>query len=185
MFLNNPAYTLATTVDKYRIYIPANETDYHMSRHVEASRQSIYAGAGANQEVIQAHLNAILDRCNQAQSFDNFKTDITSITNALMYRTKYPVDQHAGVRMGCILSFLEYDDVSEDPNKTELFWLTKKEELAFKYPELYTFFLTWGASNVKEWSQALDTLEDREYFRNRMISLQSILPSSLSDLSMQ
>lgn len=187
MFLNNPAYTLMESVDKYKIYIPSNETEYHMSRHVEATRQSIYAGAGANEEVINAHMEAIIDRCNMAMDLKTRTTDIAAIATALQYRTKYPVDQHCGVRMGCILSFLEVDEdgklISEDPNTTEIFWLQKKEKLAFDYPNLYSFFLTWGATNVRKWSGHLDTLEDREYLRNRMETLRSILPKDLLNLS--
>lgn len=212
MFLNNPAYQLQQIVTTkeatYRIYIPVNTSDYHMIRHVEATKQATYAASGANAEVIQAHLNAILDRCNQAQSFDSFKTDITSITNALMFRTKYPVDQHCGVRMGCILSFLEVEEnetegitftdytppkevktgtriTSEDPNKADFIWQDRKEKLAFEHQELYTFFLTWGVTNVPQWSDHLNTLKDMEYLLNRRQTLLSILGNLPSDLLSQ
>lgn len=187
MFHNNPAYTLAKEVDQYRIYIPTQETEYSTIRHVEATKQATYAAAGANEEVIQAHLQAILDRCNAANSFEGFKTDVTSITQALMYRTKYPVDQHCGVRMGCILSFLEYEEGeithSEDPAKADFVWQQKKEQLAFKHQELYDFFLSWGAANVPKWSTHLDSLQEREYLLNRMTTLRSMLPSDLLSLS--
>lgn len=193
MYLNNPSYQLQETVQTkeatYRIYTPVNVSDYHMIRHIEATKQATYAAAGANAEVVQAHLNAILDRCNQAQSFDNFKTDITSITNALLYRTKYPVDQHCGVRMGCILSFLEVEEggkvLSEDPTKADFIWQDRKEKLAFEHQQLYSFFLTWGATNVPQWSDHLNTLKDMEYLLNRRQTLQSILGNLPSDLLSQ
>lgn len=187
MFHNNPAYTLVKQVDQYRLYVPTQETEYSMIRHIEATKQATYAAAGANEEVIQAHLQAILDRCNAANSFDNFKTEITQIASALLYRTKYPVDQHCAVRMGCILSFLEHDEagttISEDPNKCDFVWQQKKEQLAFQHQDLYDFFLTWGATNVPQWSNRLDTLTEREYLLNRMTTLRSMLPKDLLSLS--
>jgi hypothetical protein len=199
MFHNNPAYTLKHTEGIYRFYIPANDTEYHTSRHVEATRQATYAAAGANQEVINAHLDAIIGRCNMAMPMETRTTDIAQIAGALKYRTKYPVDAHCGIRMGAILSFMEYDEtelvkvdnanppmevktgrvISEDPQKTEEFWLLKKEKLAFDHPALYSFFLTWGASNVPQWSQHLDSLAGKEYFLNRQETIRAMIPMDL------
>lgn len=191
MYLDNPSYQLMATQQAgditYRIYIPAQATEYHMSRHIEATKQSIYAGAGTNEDVIQAHMDAIIERCNMAVDSKTFKTDIAAIATALKYRTQYPVDQHCAIRMGCILSFMEYEKdgalISEAPDKTEFLWLKKKEDLAMTHPDLYSFFLTWGATNVQRWSPHLDTLKDQEYLRTRQTTLAAMLPKDLLALS--
>lgn len=188
MLKDNPQFTEAFCYDKYRFYIPTNIADYHMIRHVEASKQSIYASAGATPEVIKAHAKAIVERCNKQLNQETLRTDIAAIANALLYRTEYPVDHQAAIRMGAVLTFMEYEDeagktVSEDPNKCEIFWLQKKENMAFEHPDLYTFFLTLGLSSVKEWSPHLDTLKDAEYFLMRAESLRTMLPKDLLSLS--
>lgn len=188
MLRSNPLFKLEKEVTingiTYSLYIPHNITDYHLSRHLEATRHAAYAGAGVTEEVLRAHCDAILELCEGANSFKDFRNDVVGITMALKYRTQYPVDQHAGVRMGAILSFMEYTDkdgnvVSEEPNKTEFVWLQLKERLAFQSDDLYAFFLSWGAANVRGWSDHSDTLRDQEYFLTRRKTLMGMIPSDL------
>lgn len=173
---------------KINIYVPVNTTTYHTSRVLEATKQSMYAASGATEDVINQHLQAIIDLCNQKGEIKNIRTDIASVATALQARTKRPLDAHCAIRLGATLSFaaLVKDGVEttlEDPNKTQLFWLNKKMELAFEIPELYTFFLSMGISSIPQYNDLSSTLSDMDYFVNRMRELEAMLPKELSRLS--
>lgn len=179
MFLNNPDFKLETTIaDKYRIYTPSNvQTGYHMMRYVEASNQEIYNRAGATPDMLNQVMDAIIERCNQP-NFKNARTEIASLAQSIQYRTKYPVDQHCAVRMGCVLSFMEYEadgvTVSEDVNMVQPFWTDKKMKLAFEFPDAYSFFLSWGISSSASYRERLDTLTDLDYFNQRRQAISSL-----------
>ncbi len=180
-YANNPAYTLAAEQGIYKIYVPVNPADgYHTSRYVEALNQQIYSQAGANKELLESVMDDMIARCNKATNTDTLRTDIAALANSIKYRLKYPVDQHCAIRMGAILSFLEYEKdgevFSEPADKCELFWINKKTELALDQPELYTFFLTWGLTNSANYNEALATLTDSEYFIKRTEAIRSLLP---------
>lgn len=182
MFQNNAAYELVHQAGKYRVYTPVNFQDgYHMSRYVEAINQQIYSNAGATRDVLESIMDEILARCNKELHPDNFRTDIAALANNIKYRLKYPVDQHCAIRMGAILSFMEYEaqdgaTISEQPDKMEFHWLQKKVQLAMDMPELYSFFLTWGISNTPRYREALDTSNEADFFLKRDETLRSLMP---------
>lgn len=181
-------YQLVFECDQINLYVPTNTTTYHTSRLVEATRMNMYAASGATEEAIQQHLDAIIELCNQKGDIKTIRTDIGSIATALKARTKYPIDTHVAIRLGAILSFgaLKKDGKEvtfEDPNKAEIFWLNKKIELAMEQPDLYTFFLSTGISSIPQYNNLLDTLNDMDYFVNRMKTLMGILPETHSRLS--
>lgn len=181
MLKSNPQYEHQITVEGYSLYIPANTADYHMSRYVEATNQNIYSQSGANKDVLEVVMDEIILRCNDTSNIKTLRTDIASLANNIKYRLKYPVDEHCIIRMGAILSFLEYEEegklISENPDKAEIMWLNKKMDLAFKYPDLYAFFLSWGVSNTPSYREALDTLNSTDYFVKRKQAIASMMPS--------
>lgn len=191
MLKNNPAFKEAFTQGIYRFYIPSQHTEYHTSRYIEANNQLTFASLGLTEETLDAHLDKIIEYCNEPKVFNTVKTDIAAITNALKYRTKNPVDQKASVKMGALLCFMEYEvseqegrkkpvvnTITEDPNTTKAFWLHKKMELADKDPELFSFFFEWGASNIPKYRTVLDTLNSEDYFLTRREMLKSLLANS-------
>lgn len=179
MLKNNPDFKEVFTHEQYRFYIPAEHTKYHTSRYLEANNQLIFAGAGATKDVITAHMEKIVEFCNLDRPPASFRTDVAAIANALIYRTKKPVDEKCSIRMGALLCFMEYEHdggvTTEDPDTVKPFWLEKKMELAANSPDLYTFFLSWGISNIPQYKEALDTLKSEDYFQERREMIQSLL----------
>lgn len=180
-------FNLSFELPNIKIYTPVNTMEYHTSRLLQATLQNTYAGAGATEETVNAHLDAIIGLCNQTGELKTIRTDIAGIANALKMRTKYPVDKHCAVRMGIVLTFaeVEHDGVTvyEDPNKCEQYWLERKMELALQHPDLYAFFFAWGMSNTAAYSDLLDTLNDLDYFEQRRMNLMALLPPSHLELS--
>lgn len=184
MLRNNNEFQLIFNIpgigekEGYNFYIPAQTTEYHTSRLVEASNQQIYANAGANAEVFEAIADDIILRSNTQMNKETFRSDVAILANQIKYRKKYPVDQHCAIRMGAILSFIEEDKdeptFSEDPNKVQLLYQQRKETLAFDNPELYTFFLTWGSENIPIYKEHFATSIDMEYFSKRMDAIRSL-----------
>lgn len=173
---DNPAFKLEGTFDKYRIYIPTDITQYHMSRYVQFQHQLIFAAAGATPEVFGRIADEIINRCNLTVKLENRITDIGVLANEIKYRLSYPVDEHCAIRIGAILSFIEWDESSEDPDKYDIFYTKKKEELAMNDPAAYSFFLTWGVSNIPKYREQFDTSISLDYFRKRNEALQSLTP---------
>lgn len=199
MLQNQPnLYKLEGTFDKYRIYTPTNIAEgYHLSRKVQADHQVIYSNAGATEEQLNVAMDAILQYCNDSGKLD--RTNIAVIANDIKYRLKYPVDEHCAIRMGCILSFVEWDEVvgqykqhnennptlsegdlypevrtrtvSEDPNKYDAFFTNVKFDLAMSNPDAYTFFLSWGIANTPKYREHLDILTSMDYFNKRKEAL--------------
>lgn len=178
----------ATPDDKYHFYQPTNIAQgYHHSRYVEAVNIAIYAKAGATKEVIQTIAEEIVTLCNNELRNPTLRTDVALLANQLLYRTKYPVDQHCAIRQGAVLCFMvdNTNQTEENPKTYSAFWQQRKEELAFAYPELYDFFLTLGISNIEEYKTHLDILNDEDYFKNRMMAIQSLSPQKSSEESVQ
>lgn len=182
---DNPALQLAFEADNVRIYTPMNIAEgYHTSRYVEALNQQIYSNAGATKETLRMVLEDMILRCNKQADTDTLKTDIAALANSVLYRLKYPVDQHCAIRMGAILSFMEYDiieneqpkTISEDVDKCQIFWTQKKEQLAMNNPDAYAFFLDWGVSNTATYKEAFDSLNDSDYFLKREQEIASLMP---------
>lgn len=176
---DNPAYVLQAESNGYKLFIPADmASGYTMERFVEATHQQIYANAGATAEVIKAIAEDALKRVNGGYSTDTLKTDIGTLMNSLLYRLQYPVDPHCAIRVGAILSFLEYTNadgktISEDPEKYDHFWTAKKEGIAHDDPALYAFFLNWGANNIPEYRERLNLLTDQDYLSQRSEALRT------------
>lgn len=168
-----------------RFYVPVNPaTGYHTSRYVEVLNQQIYANAGSTKETLQAVMEDIILRCNKQLEKETFRTDIASLANSILYRLKYPVDQHCAIRMGAILCFMEHDIIvdeklttySEDPDKCEIQWLQRKERLALTDPEAYAFFLQMGVANTPQYKEAYDTLNGSDYFLTRDRTIAELMP---------
>lgn len=177
-------YTKVATFDEYDIYVPVNIADgYHTSRYVEAINQQIYASAGATKEVIEAIANDLISRVNKQLELTTFRSDVASLANNLLYRLKNPVDQHCAIRLGCVLTFAEYVNdgkiISEDPDRTEIFWMAKKEALAMHNPDAYAFFLQTGIINIEAYKNQSSILNDINYFQNRDQSLAALTPQEM------
>jgi hypothetical protein len=169
---DNPAYTLQGTFNGINIYIPADISNYHMSRYVQLQHQLIYANAGTTAERLNEIADAILQRCNLQSKLETRITDIGVLANEIKYRTKYPVDENCSIRIGAVLSFMD----GEDPDKYDIFWTRKKEELAMTNSDAYSFFLSWGISNIEPYRKQFDTSISLDYFSKRREALASLTP---------
>lgn len=199
MFANNTDYQLAytSTPDKHtthKFYVPTNiATGYHHSRYVEAMHNDIYARSGATKEVIRTLAEEMITICNDELNKAKMRTDISLLANNLLYRTQNPIDQHCAIRQGALLCFLETtidptplsptplspppQTISENPNVVKYDWQQRKEAMALADPDLYTFFLTLGYSNLETYDKALSTLLEEDYFNRRTRTLQTMQPS--------
>lgn len=198
-------YKLEGTFGKYRIYTPVNIAEgYHVSRKVQADNQIIYSNSGTTKEQLEKAMTYILECCNATGKFD--KTNIAVIANDILYRLKHPVDEHCAIRLGAILSFVEWDEsqpiqdskldtalsnadihgiksvrtITENPLIYDAFYTRIKEDLAMNDPQAYSFFLTWGVVNTPTYREALDISTSTDYFRKRMEALQSLTPQLVS-----
>lgn len=195
MFANNTDYQLAytSTPDKHtthKFYVPTNiATGYHHSRYVEAMHNDIYARSGATKEVIRTLAEEMITICNDELNKAKLRTDIALLANNLLYRTQNPIDQQCAIRQGALLCFLETtiaptpptptpQTISEDPNIVKYEWQQRKEAMALADPDLYTFFLTLGYSNLETYDEALSTLLEEDYFNRRTLTLQTMQPLS-------
>lgn len=187
MLKNNPDFKEVFTIDKYSFYAPTQVTRYHKSRELEANNQIIFASSGATKDVLLAHLNEIINICNAPTAIATTRTDIAAICNALIYRTSKPVDEKCAIRLGALLTFLEYEEdgvlQSEPPNEVKPYWLDKKMQLALQYPDLYTFFLSMGIVHIPQYNELSDTLNNVDYFITRREGIQSLLPPRLPQLA--
>lgn len=180
MYKNNPDFELAFEVDNYRIYKAVDITkEIHTIRYIEAVNQEIYNRAGATKEVLEQAMNEIITRCNEV-NFKTARTDIAAIANSVVYRLKYPVDEHCALRMGHILTFMEFDKdgetISEDNKATTIFWMNRKFELSMNNPDVYAFFLTMGMVHSQTYNAHLNTLTDSTYFQDRQQKIAALLP---------
>lgn len=164
----------------YKLYVPINTTDYHESRHIEANKYNLYAAAGLTNEALHGAMDNIIEICN-APNFKTGRTDIAAIANAIKYCTRYPVDEKCAIRVGCVLTFIEYtaEDgqlVVEDPEKPNYFFQQKKERLAEDFPEFFSFFLQLGVVNSPNYVMWLEALNDSEYLSKRREEMKRFLP---------
>lgn len=184
MYAGNPKYELKAQLGNYKVYLPTNTMEgYSTQRFVEAINQQIYSNAGANRDVLEQVMNIIVEKCNKEKVDNTLRTDISALANSILYRLKYPVDQHCAIRMGAILCFVEEETetgvVSEPEEKIETVWLNKKVSLAFTSDEAYRFFLTLGIANTEKYKEHFDTLNDLEYFSKRMEALRMTIPEAI------
>lgn len=172
-----------STVHGVKLYIPATDTDYHLSRYVAAGAQNIYSSAGATREVLEAISDRILAICNaDKKQGDTWRSDISTLMNNVKYRLQYPIDEDCALRMGAIYSFLE-DENPEECNDT----YTRKKVTMAKGdsikgipadPELYAFFLSLGVQSTTAWKEYGHLLDDTDYFQKREETLKSLTPQS-------
>lgn len=177
MLKDNPKYKLEMSAHGYDIYVPANAADYHITRHIEAMKHNIYASCGITKESLSGIISAVLERCNNDGNSKQWRTEIGNLMAYLQACLSNPVDEHCAIRLGACLCFIENEEISENPDMPELFYQKAKEDLAFKHPEFYAFFLTLGLSSSPEYKELLEVLTDTGYFRKRKEMLSHFLPS--------
>ncbi|KAB1228459.1 hypothetical protein [Chryseobacterium viscerum] len=151
---------LKDSEEPLRYYSLVNISDYHMSRHLAASAQNMYSASGITPTV----LNAICDQMIQAVN-DKKIVDVAVLANNLKYRTKYPVDEHATLRMAMIYSFVD----REDPDKCENHWTEWKLKRILDEPEAYSFFLPVGLELTPAYSEFLQEVSLSSLNQRRMM----------------
>lgn len=179
MYRGNPKYKHLFKHDIYDVYFlqDANITELHKSREVEANLQNIYSNSGATAAYIGTLCSQGLKMLENDPKGELLRTNMISILNQLLYRTKNPVDSLCGIRMGAILSFLEYEvdgRIVSEPEDAQFAWIDKKVGIAQANPEAYTFFLHWGIANTPSYYSRLDTLSEANYFAQREEILNSL-----------
>ncbi len=183
MLKDNPKYKVVFTSKVHNIdfYQPVDVSQYHLSRKIAAAAQDIYSQSGATKETLESLMKRLLEGVNKEKNDINFRSDVAVIANNILYRLKYPVDQHCGVRMGAILTFME----CENPEEMQDLFTQKKLEMALGNggtikadPELYAFFLNMGILFTPSYADLLDTLADKDYWEQRMKNLQGLTPTS-------
>lgn len=165
--------------EELKLYVPAQDTDYHISRYVAAGAHNIYSSVGASKEVLTAVLDKMLTLCNEDKNNNSMRTDIAILANNLKYRMQYPVDEDCALRMGAIYCFLE----DENPDETHDVF-TRKKLLYAKGngldipadPDLYAFFLNLGVQSTPSWKEYVTVLQDTDYLTSRQVTLNSLMP---------
>lgn len=184
MLQSNPAYIKVFSYDRYSFYLDSADQELHASRYVEALRWNDYANAGITDTLLDQLMDEVLLRCNTTMEAKTFKTDIAAIALNVKYRLKYPVDQHCAIRMGCILTYMEYEHegkvIAEDPTKASTFWLEKKMSLALEVPEVYDFFINTGINALPKYKELWPSLAPTSYFVNRDQMINSLSPQPLT-----
>lgn len=171
MIKDNAQYVVSfeSTVHGVKLYVPAQDTEYHISRYVAANAQNIYSSTGATKETLEAIAERMISVANTEGNAKTWRTDIGALAHAIRTRTKYPVDEDCAIRMGALYCFLE----DEDPNQVQDVFTQKKISLAKGLngmkadPDLYAFFLTMGVQSTPAWREYDSHLTDTEYFQKR------------------
>lgn len=184
MFKDNENYILQHEAPGgFRFYVPTNPAEgYHTSRWVEVLNQQIYASGGATKDVLGHTMREIVLLCNKREGLDTVKTDIAGLANSILYRLEYPVDELCGLRMGAVLTFMEYENgegrtISEDPSRYDKFWVDRKLVIAKDDPDSYAFFLGLGLSNIPDYKERLLILNLTDYFQQREETISSLRPA--------
>lgn len=180
-YATDPKYKLAADCGGYKLYIPINVTDYHKSREVEASVQNTWSSAGMTPEYLESLCQEGLKMFEDDPKNENLRANGMAILNQLIYRTKYPVDGLCAVRMGAILTFIEWEEngnIISEPEIITYPWIKKKIELAHDPNnwDLYNFFFQLGMSNTEAYFDHLEVLKDPAYLEMREEIIQSFYP---------
>lgn len=172
IFKDNPSYKEACKSDKHIFYTPINIAEgYHVSRFIAGNAQNMYSASGITKELHTTMLNKILDIVNDDKSnTGRVKSDVATIANNLLYRTRYPVDEECLIRMGAIYCFIE----GEDPDTVDDLWTQKKMKVAKEDRKVYDFFIETGWINTPAYKDLLPVLNDSEYFQKRQAALESL-----------
>lgn len=177
MYANNPAYKLERKFGEWSIYTAVDINDgIHVFRYIQASAQERYNAAGITADSLAIAMDEIIKRAND-KNWETARTDIGVIANSLKYRLANPVDEHCALRMGHVLTFMECDELSEDPKSTTKWWMDKKMELSMSDPEAYAFFLDLGLASSQKYRETSDISIDMNYFLKRQEMLASFKPS--------
>ena len=166
-FKDNPNYQPAiTTAAGTTFYAPASDTAYHQSRYVAAAAMNIYCNAGITPEL----LVKILDEMEKAVN-GNKLSDVAVWINNLRYRTRYPVDEDAAIRLALVFFFVE----GEDPNKVESHWTEHKLKLVKEDPAASTFFMEYGIQSSPTYSALAEEISLSSLMK-RNSDLQALIP---------
>lgn len=177
------AVAFESKIHNCKLYVPATDTDYHMSRYLAAGAQNIYSSSGATRDVLSAIADRVLSICNaDKKQADTWRSDISTLMNNVKYRLQYPIDEDCAIRMGAIYCFME----EENPDEMHDVYTRKKIAMAKgdpingipADPELYAFFLNLGVKSTQSWKEYETLLEDTDYFLNRQETLSSMTPQS-------
>lgn len=178
----NPAYVKVWEWGSYSFFTDFNVTDLHASRYVEALRYLEYANCGITPDILGQLMDEIIQRCNMTLEMKTRTTDIAALAQNVKYRLAHPVDQHCAIRIGSLMSYMEYEHegkiIAENPQKAESFWFEKKQRLAMEVPEVYSFFIELGMANLPTYKELWPTLSDTDYFLRRDHILSSLLPET-------
>lgn len=144
-FKNNPEYRSAFTIQSTGIifYEPISDVQYHNSRYIAAGAHNYYCAAGITKELLVKMLDQMESAVNS-----NKLSDVAVLINNLKYRTRYPVDEDAAIRLALIFYFVE----GEDPDKVLPHWTEHKLKLVKEDPAAYSFFLLIGIKSSKLYS---------------------------------
>lgn len=187
MYSANPNFKLQGTFNGISVYTCVKETDYHTVRYIEALNWQTFASCGVTKDKLKQLTDKVIELCNDEKQVKTLRTDVASIAQLIQYAIKYPVDEHCGVQLGCMLSFIEYTidgtTYSEDANSIQDMFMAKKMELALNNPDAYSFFLGWGIANIPEYRTHFDTLTSTEYLSSRGQAMQMLLPEHLRHLT--
>ncbi|PUZ25030.1 hypothetical protein DCC81_12000 [Chitinophaga parva] len=175
-FANDPSFRPAhLAADGTKLYEPttnlvlytyASDTQYHISRYVAASAMENYCKCGITPELLTAILDAM-----EASVNANKLADVAVLVNNLRYRTRYPVDEDAALRLAMIFFF----HPGEDPNKVENAWTARKVALVKEDPAAHAFFTEWGMLNSLTYNE-LHKGSSPSSSSQREADLQALIP---------
>jgi hypothetical protein len=136
-FKDNPDYRPAFTSEVHNVtfYEPVSDVSYHNSRYVAAGAHNYYCAAGITKELLLKMLEQM-----EAAVNSNKLSDIAVLINNLKYRTRYPVDEDAAIRLALIFYFIP----GENPDTVEPHWIEHKLKLVKEDPAAYSFFMSIG-----------------------------------------
>lgn len=186
MYKDNPSFIKQSEFNGVSVYTCVKETEYHTVRYIEALNWQAFASCGITKDKLSVLTDEIIDMCNAEKPAKTLKTDIASIAQLIKYAMKYPVDEHCGVQLGCMLSFIEYEvdgvTYSEPADKIDELFMRKKMDIALNNSDAYAFFLGWGIANIPEYRTHFDISTSTDYFKNRLQAMQAIMPENLKHL---
>lgn len=174
-------FTLAYEYGKYKFFIPHKSSEYHTRRYVELIKQEHYNSAGGNKEVFARIAESLKTLAVTHKDIVKLSQDVITLATQIEIRSKYPIDQHCCIRMGCIGTFLQYKDdrsqdiILEDPNDYNQFFQQKKEDLALSVPELYDFFLRMGIGLSQTYEELRKGLDVEAYISSRSIAIAELI----------
>lgn len=151
-----------------RFYTLADMSEFHMSRYVAANAQNIYSASGITPDLMNAICDNMIAAVNEKKI-----ADVAVWANNLKYRTKYPVDENAVIRMAMIYSFVE----GEDPDKCENHWTEWKTQKVLDDPEAYSFFLPIGLQRTPAYSGYLEEISESSLLQRRE-ALKALTPAT-------